>query len=294
MEAQAQAALKRKMILERHKKIIEKVKKKPRMRELLEDDELGPFFLGRGPQALKLLKDVYINVPDPYAYCKPFVIYIWGGTEVYKSREARRWLREVCRLPPEEVWIYMPSKEWKWHNKYERHKAIIIDDFTGGMPQTTLRNVLDGYEIPFEEKNGDVVHCPRVIIITSDRPPTALELKGVDKEGTPIMMDGDEYAQIRRRISHILHFTANGFGFNNTIALERPAVLDYIPPPPPPPSPPPLDDLLGGSPAGLGAFEEGNLGQIRAALGLAGDEGWEALQLDQLGEPEPLGFDLLE
>ncbi len=291
---------KRKLVLERHNKILEMAKRHARTREFLEDPELGPFFLGRGPQAMKMLRSVY-EVPDPYAYRKPLVLYIYGDTEINKSREARRWLKEVCRLPPNDVWIWMPSELWKWHNKYERHKAIILDDFIGGMPMGKLRNVLDGYEIPCEEKNGDVVHCPYIIIITSDRPYDQLELKGKDKEGKVIPMKDNEKAQIRRRITHIYHFKRNHLGndengrpiFRNVIPLERPEVLeghDELPSAPVPASPPSvpltpsgdldqLDQLLG-SPAEIA---DGDLGALRRLGGISG-EGWEELQLDRAGE----------
>lgn len=288
-DAVVAAAAKRKMIAERHQKILEMAKKKARRREFLEDPELGPFFLGRGPSALKLLVDVYINVPDPYAFVKPFVVWVYGGTELGKSREIRRWLREICQLPWYEVYIWMPSKEMKWHDKYERHQAMIIDDFRGGCTMTKLRNVFDGYEIPFEEKGGQIVHCPRVIVVSSDIHPEELELKGIDPEtGNPIMMTPLEYSQIERRISHIIHFQENELRFPNRIMLGRPEVLDHIHQPPVPADDP--LNLLNGP----GEEHEGDIGRLRRQLGLPeGEEGWEELQLDQIGSPEPNGIDLL-
>lgn len=201
------AAKRKKDQEERHARLIALGKKKARLQEYLESPD-GAFILGRGPQAFKMLREAY-DTPNAYAWCKPFVLYLWGDTGAGKSRQCRAWLKDTCQLPAEEVWIFMESDDYKWHTKYRRQKAIILDDFTGGMSQKKIRNVLDGYEMPYEDKGGDVVHCPRVIVITSDREPALLELKGKDKEGYPILMLPHEVAQIARRIDQVIHFTWN-------------------------------------------------------------------------------------
>jgi hypothetical protein len=198
---------KRKAELDRRDRLVALAKKRATTREFIESED-GPFLLGRGPQALATLRRAY-NIVDPYAWRKPFVMYLWGGTGLGKSRTSRSWLRDTCRLPKEEVWVWIETDKFKWHNKYERQKAIILDDFTGDMTQKKLRNVLDGYEMPYEDKGGDIVHSPCVIIITSDRDIEHLELKGKDKEGQPIMMLEHEVAQIKRRVDLIIHYEEN-------------------------------------------------------------------------------------
>lgn len=188
-------------------RLITLAKRHARLPEYLEGPD-GAFIMGRGPQAYKILREAY-DRPDPYAWCKPYVLYAWGGTGLGKSREIRKWLRDVCLLPPDEVWIFMESKDFKWHTKYRREKGMILDDFTGGMTQKKMRNVLDGYQMPYEDKGGDVVHCPKVIVISSDREPAMLELKGNDDKGKPIMMEPYELAQILRRIDIVIHFNLN-------------------------------------------------------------------------------------
>jgi len=292
MDPVVQAAKRKKETEERHLRLLDLAKKKARTAEYLEGPD-GPFILGRGPQALKLLQLTY-SVPNPYVYVKPYVLYLWGDTDCGKSRSGREWLRDVCRLPPSEVWIFLESEGSKWRDQYERHLAVIWDDLTGGLTQKRMRNTLDGYEHPVEQKNGGTVWCPRVIVITSDRAPEDLELKGIDKKtGEPIKMLGHEIAQIKRRISKIIHFQT-----------PRPGQISY--PPEMPPRPEVLDqreEVQAGPDLpvlGQNLLEEeadGQIGQLRLQIpnysADHAEEDWEQLRLDSPGGPEPLGFDLL-
>ncbi len=153
-----------------------------------------------------MLRDVY-DVPNPYEYNKPYVLLVHGGTEVGKSRFIRAFLKDVCKLEAKDVWLATNSSGYKWFDKYRRQRGVIIDDFNGGMKETALRNVLDGYEYPFEEKGGGVVWCPWVIVITSDL--SAGEWKFGQDTPHPEVLTGNRLRQITRRITHTIHMQEN-------------------------------------------------------------------------------------
>lgn len=207
MDPVVQAAKRKKETEERHARLITLAKKKARIADFLESPD-GPFILGRGPQALRLLQKAY-NRPDPFKFVKPYVLYIWGDSDVGKSRYGRAWLKDTCGFRADQVWIFLESEGFKWRDEYERHPAVLLDEFTGGMTQKRLRNTLDGYEHPVEEKGGGNVWCPLVMVITSDRDVHDLELKGKDKNGDPIKMTDHEVYQVRRRIDKVIHWRRN-------------------------------------------------------------------------------------
>lgn len=119
------------------------------------------------------------NTQMKHRTTKPHVEWLWGLTEVGKSR--------YCNEKH-------TSKYFKdgtmWWNNYTQQEAIIIDDFDGKWPFRDLLRILDRYEYQGQTKGGYVKINSPYIYITCEFPPTKFWC-------------GNELDQIVRRIDLI-------------------------------------------------------------------------------------------
>lgn len=66
-----------------------------------------------------------------------------------------------------------PGGHLVWWDGYEGQQLLILDDFTGWIPMTQLLNVLDGYPMTLNVKNGRSMAAWTEVIITSNLHPKA-------------------------------------------------------------------------------------------------------------------------
>lgn len=106
--------------------------------------------------------EMYLKYTDPPRTEKPYVIWLYGETGAGKSRVAQL-------IAPDAYW----KDGTKWWDGYDRHQAVIIDDFrsTHWTLDYMLR-LLDRYPCRVEVKGGSRQFVADVIIITSPYPPT--------------------------------------------------------------------------------------------------------------------------
>ncbi len=93
---------------------------------------------------------------------KSFVICIYGPTDIGKSRVAAAVSPNAYRFS---------NNKGAWFDYYDGVSDIIFDDFYGGIPRHQLLQLLDRYPTTVESKGGTINWCPKVIIITSNKPP---------------------------------------------------------------------------------------------------------------------------
>ncbi len=58
-----------------------------------------------------------------------------------------------------------------WWDGYDGHHTVIIDEFYGWLPRSTLQRLVDRYPFMVETKGGAVPFVAKRIIITSNKPP---------------------------------------------------------------------------------------------------------------------------
>lgn len=121
------------------------------------------------------------------------VHWYYGRTGIGKSRRAR-W-EAVDEFGEDEV--YRKAEPSKWFNGYDRHKAVIIDDFRDSWWFfTEILRLLDRYPTQVEIKGGMRQWVPEKIWVTSAHSPKEL-YKGV----------GEDIQQLVRRCTRIEEMT---------------------------------------------------------------------------------------
>lgn len=141
---------------------------------------------GRGIE--KLIKDRYPQRSSP-----PYVAWIWGATGTGKTRYL------FDRIEASEIYI---KDGTQWWDGYRQQKAILIDDFDGRWPYKDLLRLLDRYPYQGQVKGGYVQINSPYIVITCDKHPEAIyRTTHIEEENS----DENHYAQIRRRITDIIH-----------------------------------------------------------------------------------------
>lgn len=123
-------------------------------------------------------KDVALNHPEIYVQFHngitklighhtpkrseaPRVHWVWGPSGSGKSR----WAHETF---PE---AYTKKPNNKWWDGYDRHAAVIIDDYKGGFAFGELLTLLDRYPVDVEIKGAQIPMIAVDIIVTSIHPP---------------------------------------------------------------------------------------------------------------------------
>lgn len=117
------------------------------------------------------------------------VIWYYGATGIGKSRRAR--YEAIDKFGEDEV--YRKAEMSKWFNGYDRHKAVIIDDYRDSWwPFTEILRLLDRYPTQVEIKGGMRQWVPECIWVTSSMSPREM-YKGV----------GEDIQQLVRRCTKI-------------------------------------------------------------------------------------------
>jgi len=119
------------------------------------DDFFVPYIkYARGLNRYRILR-------QPDRDWKPVVTFCYGGAGVGKSYF-------VQQEAPHGYW----KQRGTWWDGYDAHEEVILDDFYGWLPWTTLLHLLDRYPLMVETKGGQAKMVCRKIFITSNRLPT--------------------------------------------------------------------------------------------------------------------------
>ncbi len=114
----------------------------------------------------------------------------WGDAGTGKSRKARDENPDAFPLTT------------KWFDGYSGQKVVIIDDFRGWIPPSTLKHILDRYAYYPEKKGGFVKAMWEKVIITSNHTIRSWW------PGATTLTEAD-YKAIERRIETVIHFNTN-------------------------------------------------------------------------------------
>lgn len=122
-------------------------------------------------------------------------IILWGHTGCGKTRAAKAMVSK-----PEDLYMNCVGKG-VWLDGYEKHKAALIDEFSGNWPLDTVKRLLDPWSdscVPI--KHGYTWWQPHTIIITANSDPYTWweDRNDMDKEA------------FFRRIDCILHYKRDG------------------------------------------------------------------------------------
>lgn len=143
---------------------------------------------------------VYMNLKIPQRHFQTEVAVLYGPTGTGKTR----WIHD--NLPHAETyWVTSArSNGDPWMDGYDPtiHKYVVIDEFYGWIAWNTILRMLDRYPLQVETKGGQVQFTPRMIFITSNKPPLEWYAKLAEK-GT--CMD-----PLLRRLHIIRRYTAPG------------------------------------------------------------------------------------
>lgn len=99
---------------------------------------------------------------------KPQVVCMYGKTAVGKTRKAydEAGCRNIHKISFE-----TGSRGSIWFDGYELQPVLLLDDFYGQVPLSTMLRLLDWYPEPVQTKNGRITPCYEKIIITSNSEP---------------------------------------------------------------------------------------------------------------------------
>lgn len=123
------------------------------------------------------------------------VVWYFGKTGIGKSRRARH--EAINEFGEEEV--YRKAESSKWFNGYDRHKAVIIDDYRDSWwAFTEILRLLDRYPTQVEIKGGMRQWVPYKIWVTSAHSPRVM-YSGV----------GEDIQQLVRRCTTIEEIVFN-------------------------------------------------------------------------------------
>ncbi len=78
----------------------------------------------------------------------------------------------VRELHPEIYLVNTRNKTEFLFNNYKGEKQILFDDFYGEVPYTYMLQILDGYKLPLNIKNGDTCAMWDTVIFTSNKTPS--------------------------------------------------------------------------------------------------------------------------
>ncbi len=118
------------------------------------------------------------------------VVLYWGAPGTGKTRKA-------YEENPGAYMVPLMQGGTVWYDGYNGEEVIIMDEFEGGMPLTSLLRLLDRYPIKVPVKGGFTEYTPKKIILTSNR--------NYDEWYNWIGREVKQ-AALRRRFTEILHF----------------------------------------------------------------------------------------
>lgn len=91
----------------------------------------------------------------------------------------------LCRLLTQDRTTYWKNMS-NWWDGYNSQTDVILDDFTGWIPWTTLMHLMDRYPLMVEIKGGTVCFLARRIWLTSNTEPQCWYQTKFSPTGTPI------------------------------------------------------------------------------------------------------------
>lgn len=118
------------------------------------------------------------------------VILCWGPPDTGKTRSF--W--DTFPIP---TGFSVPVGKNLWFNGYQGQKAVLIDDFAGGIGLTQILQILDRYPIQVETKGSHTWFAPEFICVTSNVHPC---------NWYNFAMRTSSYQALKRRFHHVLHF----------------------------------------------------------------------------------------
>lgn len=128
------------------------------------------------------------------------VFYLWGAAGTGKTRLSR-----LDALQRGTCWI-SSDPTLQWFDGYSGESSVILDDYRGGAPDSTILRLLDIYEHRVPVKGGFESWNPDRIYITSNADPETLH--------------GEVHAAFRRRIKKVIHFSCT-LDFNDEPEIAR-------------------------------------------------------------------------
>ncbi len=136
----------------------------------------------------------YLNLVSTLRTWKTIVICFWGKSGTGKTRGVYEHIFK-CFHRATDIYIY-PGKGW--FDGYNGQKIVIMDDFYGDIPYTTLLKILDRYPFTVPIKGAHTNWKPIAIYMTSNIHP---------KEWYPNMDDHNNKKALLRRFTLIEHIT---------------------------------------------------------------------------------------
>lgn len=146
--------------------------------------------LGRSLDEYKLLSDSKAMMEEGFKK-KDTRVY-WGHDS--GCGKTRRAIYEC--LPADDTYILTQSSTGTWWDGYMGQKHVIIDEFKGWIPYSTLLRILDGYPCQVDIKGGRRMLGATIIIITSNYPP---------EEWYPTIEMQNGLGPLMRRLNKIEH-----------------------------------------------------------------------------------------
>lgn len=130
---------------------------------------------------------------------KPLVVVHYGPPGVGKSTSVARFIGdETC---------FRKEPNHNWWEGYDNQKHVILDEFCGGIPFSSLKVLLDRFPNTVEVKNGHKKFTSEVIhIISNNKPDTWYA-------------DTYDFRALHRRIDFMLEYTA--VGVEPTISFDH-------------------------------------------------------------------------
>lgn len=154
--------------------------KKKNMRDLLNQEECPNL------QQIKVCEK-YLTYNEEKRDWKPEVTWIYGPSGSGKTKLAHEMTENNDRYIKDET---------QWWDGYDKHDAVIIDDFRSSqMKFTYLLKLLDRYEMRVQVKGGYRQFLPKKIILTSIKHP---------KDSYNMTQEQEPLQQLLRRIDNII------------------------------------------------------------------------------------------
>lgn len=128
------------------------------------------------------------------SWAPPNVRWFWGPTGTGKSRMAR----EAAASTGDEVYVWELDDNG-WQDRYTGQKAVVIDDFRGGISFSALLRYLDGYEVNLRRRN----RAPAPFLATNIWITSSVHPRDIFSHE----LVGDErFEQLERRVTEFVHF----------------------------------------------------------------------------------------
>ncbi len=129
----------------------------------------------------------YRRIRSPPRDFKTQVYVFWGVSDTGKTR--------LAKFISDAGSTYWLAPNSSWFDDYEGQENVIIDDFYGTLPYSTILRLLDRFELRLESKGGHTNFVAKRVFITSNKQPA----EWYDSSKHPL-------DALRRRIDYELYF----------------------------------------------------------------------------------------